>query len=186
MSTTGRGGAVALVLRHGEFEARRGEVRASGFLMNMNDVFQEFVTVALWEELGVAEKTFGLGKGYRLDQQNQVRLEPDLVWREGGRCVFVGDAKYKRLRGNDIPNADLYQLLAYTTALGLPRGLLVYAKDDDDPDVRDANYKVRNAGKRLEVAALDLSGSLDDVLGRVGAWRNGVRGLRAEALRAAA
>lgn len=175
-----------LVLRHGEFEARRGEIRASGFLMDMNKVFQEFVTVALREELGLTEKTFDLGRGYRLDRQNQVRLEPDLVWQEGAEPVFVGDAKYKRLRGNDIPNADLYQLLAYTIALGLPGGLLVYAKDDDDPDVRDASYKVRNAGKRLEVAALDLSGSLDVVLKRVGSLAGKVRELRESALRAVA
>ena len=30
-----------------------------------------------------------------------------------------------------------------------------------------ATYEVRNAGKRLEVAALDLRGTLDEVLGRV-------------------
>ena len=40
-----------LVLRHGAFEADRGKVRASGFLMDMNQVFQEFVTVALRERL---------------------------------------------------------------------------------------------------------------------------------------
>ena len=38
-----------LILRHGAFEARRGAVRATGFLMDMNQVFQEFVTVALRE-----------------------------------------------------------------------------------------------------------------------------------------
>lgn len=48
-----------LVLRHGAFEADRGKVRASGFLMDMNNVFQEFVTVALREALGVSEHVFG-------------------------------------------------------------------------------------------------------------------------------
>ena len=38
-----------LILRHSAFESRRGQVRASGFLMDMNVVFQEFVTVALRE-----------------------------------------------------------------------------------------------------------------------------------------
>ena len=33
-----------LILRHGAFETGRGNVRANGFLMNMNIVFQEFVT----------------------------------------------------------------------------------------------------------------------------------------------
>ena len=33
----------------------RGDMRANGFLMDMNVVFQEFVTVALRESLGVPE-----------------------------------------------------------------------------------------------------------------------------------
>ena len=169
-----------LVLQQNAFESRRGEVRASGFLMNMNDVFQEFLTVALREALGVSERTFGESKVDSLDAGGWVHLEPDLVWREGGRYVFVGDAKYKRVRDERVPNADLYQLLAYVTALDLPGGLLVYAKDDDDPDTRGMAYDIRNTGKRLEVAVLDLSGTLEDVLGRVGGLASKARELRAE------
>ena len=40
-----------LILGYNAFEAGRGAVRASGFLMDMNLVFEEFVTVALREEL---------------------------------------------------------------------------------------------------------------------------------------
>ena len=47
-----------LILRHGAFEAGRGDVRASGFLMDMNVVFQEFVTAALREKLGVSGSVF--------------------------------------------------------------------------------------------------------------------------------
>ena len=46
-----------LILRHWAFEAERGGVRAAGFLMDMNTVFQEFVTEALRDELRVAEHT---------------------------------------------------------------------------------------------------------------------------------
>ena len=45
-----------LILRHGAFESGRGEVRAQGFLMDMNVVFQEFVTVALRDALGLSDK----------------------------------------------------------------------------------------------------------------------------------
>ena len=45
-----------LVLRHGAFESARGEVRASGFLVDMNIVFQEFVTQALREAMGVSNR----------------------------------------------------------------------------------------------------------------------------------
>ena len=91
--------------------------------------------------------------------------------------MFVGDAKYKNIEGGRVPNADLYQLLAYTTALNLPGGLLVYAKGEADA----GTYTVRHAGKRLEVAVLDLSGTLEDVLERAGELADRVRALRVEA-----
>ena len=173
-----------LVLRHGAFEAGRGDVRASGFLMDMNVVFQEFVTVALREELGVSGRSFGEGYVCSLDkplpgEKGRIALKPDLVWREGGACVFVGDAKYKRIRDERIPNADLYQLLAYVTALDLPGGLLVYAQDEDERE--SASYTVRHSGKRLEVAALDLSGTLEAALARVRGVARRVLALRREA-----
>ena len=173
-----------LVLRRGAFEADRGQVRASGFLMDMNQVFQEFVTVALREALGLSEHEFGERFVFSLDkplpgEKGRISLKPDLVWRDGSSCVFVGDAKYKRIRDERIPNADLYQLLAYTTALNLPGGLLVYAQDEDERE--SATYTVRHSGKRLEVAALDLSGTLDQVLERVRELAGRVRALRGQA-----
>ena len=168
-----------LVLRRGAFEASRGEVRASGFLMDMNQVFQEFVTVALREALGVTDRTFGEYGIPSLDEAGRVRLRPDLVWRDGSSCVFVGDAKYKRISDERIPNADLYQLLAYTAALNLPGGLLVYAKGEDERE--SVTYTVRHAGKRLEVVALDVSGTLEGVRERVREIAVRVKALRDEA-----
>ena len=166
-----------LVLRGGKFEAHRadrGSVRASGFLMDMNAVFQEFVTVALREALGLSERTFGESYIPSLDTRNEVRLKPDLAWKHAGRYLFVGDAKYKNIASGSIPNADLYQVLAYVTALDLPGGLLIYAKGEAE----SATYTIRNGCKRLRVAALDMEGSLDDVLRRVEILAETVRRLR--------
>ena len=173
-----------LVLRRGAFEAGRGEVRASGFLMDMNKVFQEFITVALREALRLSEREFGECFVSSLDkplpgEKGRISLKPDLVWRDGSSVVFVGDAKYKRIRDERIPNADLYQLLAYTTALNLPGGLLVYAQDEDERE--SATYTVRRSGKRLGVVALDISGTLEEVLARIGVVAHRVRALRGEA-----
>ena len=161
-----------LVLRHGAFEADRGQVHASGFLMDMNRVFQEFVTVALREALGASERAFGERSVGSLDDEGRVPLRPDLTWRPGSRWTFVGDVKYKRI-DTGVPNADLYQLLAYATALDLPGGLLVYAQGEREP----ATYMVRHAGKRLEVATLDLSRDLEEVLARIGDLAQRITGL---------
>ena len=171
-------GLSRLILRHSAFQSERGRVRAAGFLMDMNKVFQEFVTQALRDALEVSAYTFGERNIPSLDREGNVRLRPDLVWREGSFCTFVGDAKYKYIRDGNVPNADLYQLLAYITALDLPGGMLVYAKGEREP----ATYHVRHSGKRIEIAALDLSGALDDVLNRVESLANNVRALRDQAI----
>ncbi len=165
-----------LILRHGAFESGRGEIRASGFLMDMNVVFQEFVTQALREALGVSATAFREKYIHTLAYGQHVRLRPDLTWFEGNRCVFVGDAKYKRITDHRVPNADLYQLLAYTIAEDLPGGLLIYAEDDTESG--DREYLVRHAEKRLEVAALDISGTLDETLARVKGLSRKVLALR--------
>ena len=41
-------------------------------------------------------------------------------------------------------------------------------------------YDIRNTNKRLEVAVLDLSGTLEDVLGRVKGLADRARALRAQ------
>ena len=166
-----------LILRHSAFESGRGNVRASGFLIDINAVFQEFVTEALRQALGVSSRQFRERPIPSLDEGNRVHLRPDLTWWDGTSCIFVGDAKYKNVSTDPVPNSDLYQLLAYVTALDLPGGLLIYAKGEADVSA----YRSRYSGKRLEVAALDLSGTLDEALHRVRHLADGVKQLSAEA-----
>ena len=174
-----------LILRHSALASARGTVRASGFLVNMNDLFQEFLTVALREALDVSPETLRSEREVELDEDGRARLKPDLSWWDDGICTFAGDAKYKNLTDNrSVPGADLYQLLAYATALNLPGGLLIYAQGEADT----CPYRVKHTSKRLEVMALDLSGTLDDVLDRVQSVAASVQRLREEAsqVRAAA
>ena len=159
-------GLSRLILRHGAFESGRGAIRAHGFLMDMNAVFQEFLTQTLRDVLDASPDTLRSDRelgNMTMDHEGRVNLRPDLTWWDGRECRFVGDAKYKNLTGERVPNADLYQMLSYATALGLPGGLLIYARGEADT----ASYTVRHCGTRLEVAVLDLAGTLDEILGRV-------------------
>ena len=177
-------GLSRLILRHSAFESGRGEVRASGFTMDMNKVFEEFVTTALRESLSVSDRVLRAQRHVPLDEGKRVSMYPDLTLWDGRRCVFVGDAKYKKTVSQRVPNADLYQLLAYTTALDLPSGLLIYAKGEDEP----ATHTVEHASKRLQIAALNLGGNFDAVLADVGRIAKLVRAQRdkARAIQAAA
>lgn len=166
-----------LVLRHSSFETGRGSLRAAGFLMDMNQVFEDFVTRALREALGVSARVLRAEDGgVHLDEAQRIRLRPDLSWWDRrGECAFVGDVKYKRA-DDGAPNADIYQLLAYATALDLPGGMLIYAQGEAEP----VTHAVRHAGKRLEVHALDLSGPVEALLAGVDRLARRVRALRAE------
>ena len=187
-----------LVLLHWFHTAHRAEgedneVRVPGFLMDMNVVFQQFVTRKLREELRASEHSFhsdATMPPVYLAEGNKVQLKPDLSWWDGRQCVFVGDVKYKDIEPRyenrlwDIPNADLYQALAYATALGLPGALLVYAKGRSDREP-PPSYHVKCAGKRLEVVTVDLDGeiaaidqSIEDLAKRVRRLRDKGREMR--------
>lgn len=75
-------------------------------------------------------------------------MEPDLVWQLHGRPIAVVDAKYKQ----EKPLAGLYQVLAYCTALRLPRGHLVYAQGNADP----MRHAIKHADIEIVCHALDL------------------------------
>ena len=152
-----------VILRHSAFETERGSVRAAGFLMNMNKLFQEFLTAALREALGLSRRAFGESNIPNLDEGGIVHLRPDMVWCEGRSYRFVGDAKYKDITDGTVPEADIYQMLAYCTAADLPSGLLVYAAGESE----QPSYKVKNTGKTIEVTTMDLDCGLDEVLAQV-------------------
>ncbi|MDE0168423.1 MAG: restriction endonuclease, partial [bacterium] len=109
---------------------------------------------------------------------DRIRLKPDISWWEGSRCVFVGDIKYKKT-DYGIPNADLYQLLAYTIAADLPSGLLIYAQGEENP----ISHTIKHVGKRLEVVAVELSGPPDEILAEVSKVADTVRSMRLRASR---
>ena len=112
-----------LVLRATSLEQMAGRVRVSGFLVDMARVFEDFVTVALSEALTAYGGRARRRGPHFLDVAEHVRLRPDLVWyEEDGSCAAVVDAKYKAERPSGFLDADLYQMLAYCTALRLERG----------------------------------------------------------------
>ena len=168
-----------LVLQAASVEIAPGTSRGAGFVVDMNVVFEEFVRTALREELGLPASQFPPGDRVRvrLDEDERVRLEPDLSWWSGDSCVFVGDAKYKRISVKGINHPDLYQLLAYTVALNLPAGLLVYAVGEAERVVHD----VVHAGKHLHVTTVDLAGSPTEILRDVARIAHRVRQLAFDA-----
>jgi len=163
-----------LILRSRSVDARSGEVSSAAFLLNLAKVFEDFVVVALEERLRGDEGELvqhAKGQGLHLDAARALKLEPDLSWWTGSRCLFVGDVKYKRTKpASGVKHPDAYQLLAYTTATRRRRGLLVYAAGDDLEEggsLAVGAHRIVEADKVIEVRALDLDVPPDQVLEQV-------------------
>ncbi|MFI2426230.1 McrC family protein [Streptomyces sp. NPDC018955] len=142
-----------------------GGLRVEGFLFDMNKLFEDFVTVALREALRGSGYVARFQDPLHLDEARTIRMRPDLVLYGPGRTpCAVADAKYKAERPGGYPDADLYQMLAYCTALGLGEGHLVYAKGN----AGHAAHQVRHAGVVLHQHALDLDREPAGLLAGVG------------------
>lgn len=144
-----------LLLENLTLRDQRGRTSASSFLVDMNKLYERFVTErlrrALRGRLEVrSEPPVHLGEG------RKVLMKPDLEFRRRGRTVFVGDTKYKLTADAKARNADYYQMLAYTTALDLPDGVLIYCLADGGTP--ESVITVRHSGRRLHTKAIDLSG----------------------------
>lgn len=153
-----------LVLAGRGIEQPPGLVQASGFLFDLNRAFQNWLTAAVARAL--APVGGRLHDEYRtyLDGDRRIAIRPDLVWVRGGRPAAVLDAKYKTLTLSKHPRGDVYQMLSYCTALGLPAGHLVYAAGDAE----QVQHVVRYAGTTIQVWALDLSQPIPLLVAQVG------------------
>ncbi|TGN76664.1 restriction endonuclease [Streptomyces bauhiniae] len=143
-----------LVLNGASAEHLPGALRMNAFLFDMNKVFEDFICVALREALTAYGGHPTLqARNVSLDEGDAIRMRPDLVWYgDTGDPLVVADAKYKVGSPQGYPDADLYQMLAYCTSLGLKHGHLIYAKGNA-PHV---GHTVRHSGIVLHQHALDL------------------------------
>jgi len=165
----------AKILSNSSVELEHGGLHGTAFTIDMNVVFEQFVRSALRHELGLSTLAWPVRpRRDAMDEERCIAIEPDLSWTEGSRVVFVGDAKYKRMRPGGPPNADIYQLHAYVTSLALSCGLLVYAEGEE----RETVHTVRHTGTQLIVRTLDVDGPPADVLASVRELSELVRSLR--------
>ena len=138
-----------------------GPTGCPAFLLDMERVFERYVTRGVLEAFGgaaTAQETHVVAAG--------LEMRPDVTVRHGGRPALVVDAKWKRPAGAPAC-ADLYQMLAYCTALGVGRAVLVYPGRRD----RMRIYPLLNAPIRLEMRTLRVVGDATACrrsLGRLG------------------
>lgn len=152
-----------IVLMNGSIEHEPGRIRLDGFLVDLYQVFENFVTSSLGAALEQRGGRCQSQDRFTLDEESRIDIRPDLVWRIAGRAAAVVDAKYKAEKPAGFPQADLYQALAYATAYQLDEAHLVYAKGNEAAQ----RWTVRNAGVRITAHALDLDQPPTQILEQV-------------------
>jgi 5-methylcytosine-specific restriction enzyme subunit McrC len=153
--------------------AASGDVDCPAFLLDMERVFEHYLTRQLTEHFRghaphlvvMAQEPFRANEpGDRLPDLVMI---PDVLVSRDGAPLLVVDAKWKRLRGTPLVRDDVYQMLAYCTALGVGRAVLVYPGRRD----RAWHYRLARAPVRVTVRTLRVVGSRE-ALGRA-AYRLG-------------
>jgi len=136
-----------------------GDRRFPAFLVNMNWLYEEFVRAAVANSLRGTARVRKPGP-LALDEAGRGRIQPDLLFEDDEAPFLVGDCKYKRVGADIQSNADLYQILAYCSSLGLSRGALVYPRHLVDVD---DELVVRNSPIRLRRVTIDLGVPLGEL-----------------------
>ena len=129
-----------------------GPTVCPAFLLDMERVWERYVM------RGVMTAFLGRDGWMAAVQQTHVvapgvEMRPDVTVYRAGRPALVVDAKWKRPVGAPA-SADLYQMLAYCTALGVGRAVLVYPGRRD----RLRIYALLNTPIRVEMRTLRVIG----------------------------
>lgn len=176
-----------LILANRTLQDQHGDTAASAFMLDMNQLFEDFVTSRLQRELRGRLEVKAQSRPH-LDIERRVEIRPDLTFRHCSETVGVADLKYKLTDADSSAadtvgplarHGDYYQLLAYTTALNLTEGTLIYCADaNEDAAVEQqlpneslatSTITVQHAETQLHAVAIDLSGSPSDIDAQIAA-----------------
>ncbi len=144
-----------LVLQAMSLSHEAGDQQANSLMVDMDDLFRRWISQELDFRLA-PEMRIERDEDVWLDEGRAVTMAPDLVVRRGSDVVLVGDAKYSMGADGYMASRDYLELIAYTTAMGLPTGLLIHCNSDRAPE---SEIVIRNAGTRILCRPIRLDGS---------------------------
>lgn len=159
------------IIKNSSISLDIGVTSSDEFWIDMAEVFEDFVVVAIRESLGLgkAEMPRANELKHALQLSSKVFLKPDISRWQDGICIAIGDVKYKRTSEDGIIHSDIYQLLAYAVATNLKHASLIYAKSTIESDglYFAGKHLVENLEVEIRVFVLDLEQSFIDLLNQI-------------------
>jgi 5-methylcytosine-specific restriction enzyme subunit McrC len=160
-----------------------GEDPLNGFMLDMNDLFERFVTEALRREVSGAWEVSDQERNY-LGRRRQawggyggaIRIIPDIVLRRGRLVGGVLDCKFKRTSAGTFKNHDFYQVLSYCISLDTHRGGLIYPLSElaleevDETLIGSPPITIRRFALNLAVDASALPAEVSRLASDVYSW----------------
>jgi 5-methylcytosine-specific restriction enzyme subunit McrC len=132
---------------------RPGAIGFRGFLLDMNELFEQFISTA-FQVVGQKTRFVVVSQAPAYLSLFPVRIRPDITIRAGHAVTAIVDAKYKRSFNVYDDNPDVYQMLAYATALKCSRTFLVFPTSECD---RDGPVEIVNSPVTIEIRRVDIS-----------------------------
>ena len=137
---------------------RAGNTFGAPFLLDLERVFERHIGRGILSAFAGSDRhtvteQLAHSAGQGTGSPAGLRMRPDITIVAGNRTHAVVDSKWKRLPPHGKVTADLYQVLAYCTALGARHAVLVY------PGRRDhcRAYLLPHTAVRLEVRTLRVT-----------------------------
>ena len=146
------------------------ETRSFSFLLNMNQLFERFVTRLVEQVLPAARYRVTSQLPYRSvvwnvsSQRPYTNIIPDVVVERRGAsdCRVAIDAKYKLYDERGFDPSDIYQTFLYAFALGstasraMPTSLLLYPATAEKPGSTRLRIRRLSGGAGAEIVGIGL------------------------------
>ena len=147
-----------------------GETRSFSFLLNMNQLFERFVTRVVEQILPVARYRVTSQIPFKSvvwnvsSQRPYTNIIPDIVVerRGGAECRVAIDAKYKLYDERGFDQSDIYQTFLYAFTLGatasdgVPTSLLLYPATAEEPRSTRLQIRRLSGGAGAEIVGIGL------------------------------
>ncbi|NIL81085.1 McrC family protein [Rhodococcoides kroppenstedtii] len=140
-----------MILKSESFAFESGGVRATGFIIDMWSVFEDFVVK--WLRCYMDPRRVSMSSQHALAMDTDLQFKPraDLYLSTPGGGVFV-DAKYKSIGQGQPPISDVYQVHSYCIAARSKVAHLVYVGSESS-----GFYALNNSNVTVHRHSIDLS-----------------------------
>lgn len=135
----------------------RGESRGFNFIVNMNQVYEDFITTII-EELvseAIEFRDYVVEKQQKIEslvRGGEITVKPDIIVRkkDTDERPLIIDAKYRKQESN----ADYYQVIAYALAIPTAKACCLIYPDDAVTETSELLLDVRSYDTKREVIPL--------------------------------